>query len=54
MSCSKSCECRDKCTNKPFRKERRVKVVKVSKVQPSVVLMLISLGIFKTMSLQVD
>ncbi len=29
MSCSKNCNCRDNCCNMPFRKERRLKVVKV-------------------------
>ncbi|CAK9214333.1 unnamed protein product [Sphagnum troendelagicum] len=28
MSCSKNCNCRDNCCNMPFRKERRLKVVK--------------------------
>lgn len=29
MSCSKDCKCSDKCCNKPFRKDKRLKVVKV-------------------------
>jgi len=28
MSCSKACKCSDKCCNKPFRKDKRLKVVK--------------------------
>lgn len=29
MSCSKDCKCSHKCSNKPFRKDKRLKVVKV-------------------------
>ncbi|MCO5549248.1 hypothetical protein L7F22_002715 [Adiantum nelumboides] len=28
MSCSRSCTCNEKCGNKPFRKEKRIKLVK--------------------------
>lgn len=28
MSCSKSCRCSDLCTNKPFRKDKKFKIVK--------------------------
>lgn len=30
MSCSKDCKCSDKCSNKPFRKDKRLRVCKVS------------------------
>lgn len=30
ISCSKACRCSDRCTNKPFRKEKKIKVVLVS------------------------
>lgn len=30
ISCSKACHCSDMCTNRPFRKEKKVKIVKVS------------------------
>ncbi|XP_072980718.1 histone-lysine N-methyltransferase ASHR3 isoform X2 [Typha angustifolia] len=30
VSCSKACHCSDMCTNKPFRKEKKIKVVKTS------------------------
>ena len=29
MSCSKACRCSELCTNKPFRKEKKIKIVKV-------------------------
>ncbi|EMS62884.1 Histone-lysine N-methyltransferase ASHR3 [Triticum urartu] len=28
MSCSKSCHCSDLCSNKPFRKDKKIKIVK--------------------------
>lgn len=28
ISCSKACHCRDTCTNRPFRKEKKIKIVK--------------------------
>ncbi|XP_062222797.1 histone-lysine N-methyltransferase ASHR3-like isoform X2 [Phragmites australis] len=28
MSCSKNCRCSDLCTNKPFRKDKKIKIVK--------------------------
>ncbi|XP_074371529.1 histone-lysine N-methyltransferase ASHR3-like isoform X1 [Apium graveolens] len=28
VSCSKSCRCSERCTNRPFRKEKKIKVVK--------------------------
>ncbi|KAG0606837.1 hypothetical protein M758_9G172100 [Ceratodon purpureus] len=30
MSCSKDCKCSDKCSNKPFRKDKRLKVCKTA------------------------
>jgi len=29
MSCSKNCRCSDLCTNRPFRKDKKIKIVKV-------------------------
>lgn len=29
MSCSKDCKCSHNCSNKPFRKDKRLKVIKV-------------------------
>ncbi|KAL6633998.1 hypothetical protein ACP70R_026669 [Stipagrostis hirtigluma subsp. patula] len=31
MSCSKNCRCSDLCTNKPFRKDKKIKVVKTKR-----------------------
>ncbi|KAH9314627.1 hypothetical protein KI387_023254, partial [Taxus chinensis] len=28
MSCSRACQCSEMCTNKPFRKEKRIKIIK--------------------------
>ena len=30
MSCSKSCRCSDLCSNRPFRKDKKFKIVKVA------------------------
>jgi hypothetical protein len=32
MSCSKACRCSELCTNKPFRKEKKTKIVKVRNI----------------------
>lgn len=31
MSCSKNCHCSDLCTNKPFRKDKKIKIVKTKR-----------------------
>ncbi|KAL5207836.1 hypothetical protein ABZP36_032271 [Zizania latifolia] len=31
MSCSKNCHCSDMCTNKPFRKDKKIKLVKTKR-----------------------
>uniref|UniRef100_I1P250 SET domain-containing protein n=1 Tax=Oryza glaberrima TaxID=4538 RepID=I1P250_ORYGL len=31
MSCSKNCHCSDMCTNKPFRKDKKIKAVKTKR-----------------------
>ncbi|XP_062219607.1 histone-lysine N-methyltransferase ASHR3-like [Phragmites australis] len=31
MSCSKNCRCSDLCTNKPFRKDKKIKIVKTKR-----------------------
>uniref|UniRef100_A0A7I4FKW4 AWS domain-containing protein n=1 Tax=Physcomitrium patens TaxID=3218 RepID=A0A7I4FKW4_PHYPA len=48
MSCSKDCKCSDKCCNKPFRKDKRLKV---SKVQRTVVGVLLRAWLSKKMNL---
>jgi hypothetical protein len=31
MSCSKNCRCSDLCTNRPFRKDKKIKIVKTER-----------------------